>query len=213
MSYPYLGTFCYRTTVEQFREERDSHFMPYIIISYGTTYPNDPSPGQIRAWRTSFESLQKTVEELPDSYNGLTLLFEYSLPTMWPSQEGFETHHGCRPDVILLSREHVIVIEYKDMALIPGTRNYDFCVRKARKYRQRIQRFHDSSCGMHKHAILVETQGSGYRSHQYKVEVCTDDRLGEILTDILGDCPQPLPDPEKWIHSTYSDRKKTDRVR
>ena len=99
----------YSYTIANFEEEDEDSFKEKIISNFKEEYRLDLSEEQIHAWIDSFR-VMKTLSLDPN----INIIFEYVLP-----YEG-----GRRPDVILLSKEQVIVLEFKMKNNTPKGRTY-----------------------------------------------------------------------------------------
>ena len=162
-----------------------------------------PSPGQIKAWQDSFHVLQQTFSALPAEYHQLHVIFEYALPR-YPITPG----KAPRPyyvfaDAILLGKERAVVLEFKQKK-----QDYFGDAHQARKYRRRIQDYHDASRGMSKGAILVLTKAVALRERYYKVACCSADFLAAAILDQFGSAPARHPDPKGWCSSPLSSHRK-----
>lgn len=63
---------------------------------------------QVKAWKDCFDVLKKELPNVNNEHPGLQIIFEYALP--------YES--GRRPDVILLSKEQVIILEFKQYGVV-----------------------------------------------------------------------------------------------
>lgn len=162
-----------------------------------------PTPGQIAAWRDSFHVLQQTFQSLPTEYHDLYVIFEYALPR-YPIKPGkAPSPYYVFADAILLSKQRVVVLEFKRRR-----EDYFGDAHQARKYRRRIQDFHDESRGMDKGAILVLTRAANLREHYYKVDCCSADLLATSIEDQFASGITKHPSPSVWCASTFSCHKK-----
>lgn len=158
-----------------------------------------PSAGQIAAWKDSFCVLQRAFGALPAEYHKLYIIFEYALPR-YPVKPGkAPSPWYVFSDVILLSKKRVVALEFKQ-------KNEDYFgdAHQARKYRRRIQDFHDESRGMGKGAILVLTRASMLREKYYKVDCCSGDLLSAAIEDQFSGGIIRHPNPSAWCASTFS---------
>lgn len=161
-----------------------------------------PSAGQITAWEDSFRVLQQALGALPEEYHKLYIIFEYALPR-YPVKPGkAPSQWYVFSDVILLSKTRVVALEFKQK-----DEDYFGDAHQTRKYRRRIQDFHDESLGMDKGAILVLTKASVLREKYYKVDCCSSDLLAAAIENQFADGITRHPNPSAWCASTFSCHK------
>ena len=158
-----------------------------------------PSEGQIAAWKDSFSVLQQAFGVLPAEYHKLYVIFEYALPR-YPVKPGKAPDpYYVFSDAILLSKKRVVALEFKRKS-----EDYFGDAHQARKYRRRIQDFHDESRGMDKGAILVLTQASDLREKYFKVDCCSSDLLSVAIEEQFASGITRHPSPSAWCASTFS---------
>ncbi len=126
-----------------------------MVKRYPKVSPFSLTSQQQRAWGNSYDVLHDTFEKLPSEYGKLELIFEYVLPLHNPAQPTEAEDPGVRPDVILLAKNALCVLEFKDRS-----DPYPHCHQQARKYCDRLQRWHVESIGMDKKAIAIFTTGN-----------------------------------------------------
>lgn len=157
---------------------------------------------QERAWRNSFDVLQSALTDMGDAYQKLHLVFEYCLPMYPPRKDGTVSDYVVRADAILVSADTAVVLEFKDRddAIVHHAR-------AARKYRSRLQKYHDESVGMRKWSVLIPTLATDLCERKLnRVTACSPDRLAEELVRQLGDHPKAHPDISRWRRSGYSQK-------
>lgn len=96
-----------------------------------------------------------------------------------------------------------MVLEFKDRGdLQEATRPLG---RSARRYRNRLQKYHDESVGMRKWTVLIPTLSQGLCETPLKrLTVCSPDRLAEELKRQLGERPERVRSVSAWRTSSYS---------
>ena len=161
-----------------------------------------PSVGQIEAWKDSFGVLQQALGALPAEYHDLYIIFEYALPRypVKPGKKHSPWYVFC--DAILLSKTRVVTLEFKQKK-----EDYFGDAHQARKYRRRIQDFHDESRGMGKGALLVLTRASELREKYFKVDCCSADLLATAIEEQFAGKITRHPNPSAWCASTFSCHK------
>ena len=89
---------CYADSIANFEKTNEKDFMQTIRTNFKEEHVLKLEPEQIHAWLDSYRVMEKISLD-----PNINIIFEYVLP-----YEG-----GRRPDVILLSKELVIVLEFK----------------------------------------------------------------------------------------------------
>ena len=200
-----INHYCYRTTVKDFRNLSQADWLDEMVSNFHNVNENEVNDSQLEAWKDSFQVLLETVKELPPQYDGIHMVFEYVLPMFSIESEDNKTDPGVRPDVLMISKDTVIVLEFKDRE-----ERYKGCAAQAREYRKRIQEWHKQSIGMNKKAILVFTKTEGLKDKHFKVRECSPDNLTSIITEFFGPEPEFMTGLElfRWINTEYVDRSK-----
>ena len=92
------GRCCYSNYVDGFYKESESDFIKSMKAAFNDEYVLSLGPEQVAAWKDCFKVMQDMVMNPEDG-----IIFEYALP--------YES--GRRPDVLLISNEHVVILEFK----------------------------------------------------------------------------------------------------
>ncbi|MBO0444247.1 DNA/RNA helicase domain-containing protein [Vagococcus fluvialis] len=145
---------------------------------------------QIVSWKDCVEFLQSMMNR-SDIFENATLLFEYLLPL-----EG-----GRRPDVILLTEEKVIILEFKRKGKILFKDQ-----RQAIEYRQDIGNYHaiTSELSMAVSSYLVYTTELDFIEDEL-VPILTRDNFFDVITEELKDQKSlEGTDLNKWLMSMYN---------
>lgn len=117
----------------------------------------------------------------------LYIIFEYSLP--------YES--GRRPDVIQLSKEHVLILEFKMKGEIK-----DADIDQVKAYARDLNEYHYESREKHVVPMLVLTRTSNLNEIRSNVLCVSADNLQTILDEYYSDDVGPA-DIDKWINSKY----------
>jgi hypothetical protein len=99
---------CYYASVEDFLLEDKKTWVEKMKTSFVASYSMPLGEAQIKAWKDCFDVLKNELPRVNDEHPGLQIIFEYALP--------YES--GRRPDVILLSKEQVIIFEFKQYGVV-----------------------------------------------------------------------------------------------
>ncbi len=178
--------YCYVGSVEDFmgtekaawEREMRSAFREETDLSLGQS--------QIDAWADCCDVLQK---ELTGDLSGFNIVFEYVLP--------YES--GRRPDVLLVSNEAVIILEFKRKS-VALAEDLD----QVADYGRDIRGYHYESRDKIVVPILVLTRAEGVSDVGNGVRICSADRLMENINAVIGDIGAITScDVHKWIDSKY----------
>ena len=173
---------CYADTIANFEKEDEKGFKEKIINNFKEEYRLGLSDEQIHAWIDSFRVMQKL------SLNpNLNIIFEYVLP-----YEG-----GRRPDVILLSKEHVVVLEFK-MKNDMKEEDLD----QVSAYARDLREYHYETRDKTVIPVLVLTRTTNFKEKINNVTCISDDLLQDTLDNIYSEPINSTP-VDIWINSKY----------
>lgn len=142
---------------------------------------------QIAAWADCYDVLLHTLPAIQAQHPELILIFEYELP--------YEA--GRRPDVILLSQEQVVILEFKMKCRVLRAD-----VDQTAAYARDIQEYHFESRNRKVTSLLVVTRINHTIELRGSVLVSSGDRLQEALLDTLQ-AGTTACDATAWMSSRY----------
>ena len=158
---------------------------------------------QIRAWKNCYDVLQHALKSLSIEQRRFYLVFEYVLPLHDPASFSFIDENHLRADVTLVSRDNVLVLEFKDR-----DDSYEGLFKAAEKYKKRYENFHVESRGKKIESILVQTLAHdlvgakpGFTGDLIKT--CSPDHLAEAIAKEMGNQLQYPIDMKKWVESEF----------
>ena len=197
----YLNNDCWCGTVKQFLALDRDTWLKKMEQRFHHVTPHKLVPQQKRAWANSFDVLHNALQELGEAYHKLHLVFEYCLPSYPPRANGtVSENYVIRADCVIVSETAAIVLEFKDRPDVRKEHGFS-----TRRYRNRLQKFHDQSQGKRKWAILIPTLSSGIREViLQRITACSPNRLAEELKHQLGEQPKPVSSIKAWCASAYS---------
>ncbi len=173
---------CYADTIANFEKEEENGFKEKIISNFKEEHRLDLSDEQIHAWIDSFRVMKKL------SLNpNINIIFEYVLP-----YEG-----GRRPDVILLSKEFVVILEFKMKDRIK-----EEDLDQVSAYARDLREYHYETRDKKVIPILVLTRTTNLNEKINNVTCISDDMLQDTLDDIYSENINPTP-LDIWISSKY----------
>lgn len=180
---------CYAGTVGDFLAESLAHWMETMRSSFFSMCTLQLDELQERAWEDCFATLQRYLPQAREDCQRFGILFEYALP--------YES--GRRPDVLLVSQEQVLVLEFK-MKDRPLPDDIDQVAAYARDLRE----YHCESRGRTVTPVLVltRTAGQGPVPLQRGVVLISVDRLPQLLEQEMAAQVTPC-DLEGWMCSQY----------
>ncbi len=201
----YIDNFCFCSTIDEFLNIDKMKWLTVMEESYPFVTPFDLDKRQVRAWEDEFDVLRKGLGKLVNrkrAYGKLSILFEYVL---WD----FDNENGVRPDVLILSRDRIGIIEFKTRSIDDDS--YRYVTAQAKKYRHRLLHNHDESRGMKLGTVAIMTSMKDYFEIKGRVKCISPDRLDEVVETLMGRYPKAHDDVWKWIGSDYHFEEKEER--
>lgn len=173
---------CYADTITNFNNENETDFINKIKLSFLEEHLVELSDSQIHAWIDSFRVMQSINLD-----SNLNIIFEYVLP--------YES--GRRPDIILLSNEEVVILEFKMKNLIK-----DEDIDQVKAYARDIREYHYESRDKNVIPLLVLTRTTRLNEKIDNITCVSGDMLQETLDNIFSGDVTPC-DHNYWIASKY----------
>lgn len=173
---------CYADFFSNFSHENENEFIEKIKSTFLKEHIVDLSNSQISAWKDSFKILQNLNLNL-----NISIIFEYVLP--------YES--GRRPDVILLSIDKVIVLEFKMKNTIKPED-----IDQVDAYARDLREYHYESRDKEIIPMLVLTKTTNLYKKEGNVTCISSDLLQNYL-DKLYSTTIGRYDFNKWISSKY----------
>lgn len=153
---------------------------------------------QVVAWEDCNYVLRASLSKLPASYKDLCVIFEYVLPKHKPGTKKFLNETHIRADVILVSPDTVLVLEFKQR-----DRPYEWMISQAKKYQTRIEKYHVQSQGMEVKSMLVLTKADNVIDNIDGVHICSPDNLSDEIKRLMGEPPKKRLYMQKWVDSAF----------
>lgn len=192
---------CYR--YGEFKKLNRDFWLEEMIRNSRELCGEEAGDKQCRAWLNCREVMNKALKKLPGSYEDVFLVFEYLLPNHKPGTKKAETEKGIRPDVLMVSKEHVIVLEFKQRKADGDGSVFEGYANQAEKYVRRLNRYHKASENMVVMPVLVMVLEHKLLEDRDSIIVCSADRLAEAIVTLSGETPVPFTDSEMaaWLDS------------
>lgn len=175
--------YCYADTIANFKKEDEDSFMEKMKTNF-KGYGLKLSDEQIDAWRDSY----RVLEEISLDPN-INIIFEYVLP-----YEG-----GRRPDTLLLSKERVVVLEFK---MKKTAKQLEADIDQVSGYARDLIGYHYETREKEVTPILVLTQFKNLNEKINNVKCVSGDLLQNTLDNIYTENINSTS-LEKWIKSKY----------
>lgn len=172
---------CYAASVSDFHKENEADFIKKMKSAFSDEYVLSLSQEQIGAWKDCFRVMQDMVLNPEDG-----IIFEYALP--------YES--GRRPDVLLVSNEHVIILEFKMKNKI-----LEADVDQVAAYARDICEYHFESRDKTVVPILVLTRAKEIDEIIRDVHCVSSDNLQMYIDDYTEDDTET--DIDAWMNSKY----------
>lgn len=179
---------CYSNSVRGFLAEDENAWLKTMKAAFSDEYILELGNSQLNAWVDCFRCLKVYLPLLEEEHKNFSIIFEYALP--------YES--GRRPDVILLSKDQVIILEFKmKNAFLPED------IDQAAAYARDIREYHFESREKKVTSILVLTKTKDVEPYELKGSIaCSVDCLPEAIEQqIEGDVLEI--NIEKWMDSRY----------
>lgn len=179
---------CYASSVDDFLKMSSSDWMKVMTSSFRANLGLGLDESQKRAWRDCFTHLQNQLVGVDKNF---AIVFEYILP--------YES--GRRPDVLLISAEQVLVLEFKQWGVVRAS-----ALDQVAAYARDLREYHVESRGRQIVPILVLT-GSDAVPPDFDevrgVSFCSASHLEEFLSEKTG-LKVTACDLQAWLKSHYA---------
>ena len=198
----YIDSFCFCSSVDEFLKIDKNEWLNAMKENYPFVTPYQLGKAQIEAWKDEFDVMREGLSgavQRKKAYGRLSILFEYVL---WD----FDNEKGVRPDVLLLSKKRIGIIEFKSRSI--NDENYKYVTSQAKKYRHRLLHNHDESKGMALSVVAIMTSMRDYKQINGRVTCISPDRFEDVVEKLMGVNPLPHEDVYRWINSDYHFEKK-----
>ena len=193
----YIDNFCFCSSVFEFLDTPKKEWLKAMKENYPFVTPHELSDAQITAWKDEYDVLEKGLSACVNKnrdYGKLSIVFEYVL---WD----FDNENGVRPDVILLGKDRIGIIEFKSRSI--NDENYKYVTSQAKKYRHRLLHNHDASKDMKISVVALMTSMKDYYQINGRVKCISPDRFEDVISSLMGIDPKAHRDVYAWINSDY----------
>lgn len=182
--------YCYKNSINAFLLENEADWFETMCSNFKHNVGLELKKEQEEAWIDCFRVLKDQLLYIAKDYPNFSIVFEYILP--------YES--GRRPDVLLVSEEQVLVLEFKQKFLV-----YHADIDQAAAYGRDIREYHYESRKKKVTAILVLTKldelGIEVDSDA-GVIVCTKAELAAVIRENVN-ATNTKTDIDRWMSSKY----------
>ncbi len=183
---PMTRKYCYADSIENFLETEKTTWEKEMRSAFKEESDLPLEQSQIDAWADCYDVLQ---ERLIGDLRGFSIVFEYVLPY----------ENGRRPDVLLVSNEAVIILEFKRKQVV-----YVADLDQVADYGRDIREYHFESRDKTVIPMLVLTRAENVSYIDKDVRICSSDRLMDNLNAAIKSIGSITScDIGRWIDSKY----------
>jgi len=182
--------YCYANNICSFLSETEHSWLDIMQNNFSRIMPLALGESQVRAWKDCFRVLKNELPAIAATRPDFDIVFEYCLP--------YES--GRRPDVLLISQEQVIVLEFKQ-----NFRVIHADLDQTAAYARDIHEYHYESRNSHVSALLVLTGTTDIeldRDLSTGVLVAPKGTLQEAIASVLCETTTRA-DISQWLASRY----------
>lgn len=198
--YQYIGQYACYYRLDVFKKKTLNELLDNLEGYHSKVSPYPLEQEQIRAWGDCYNTLQECFKTIPKQYENLYVVFEYVLPNHKPGSKRSEGDIGIRSDVVLVSNTSTLVLEFKQRR-----DEFEGFVLQAKKYKTRLERYHEQARNMRNFSVLVLTKAKKHLKKHDGVTTCSKDYLSDVMQIIFENDRERHNDIKGWLHSPFID--------
>ena len=198
--YQYIGQYACYYRLDVFKKKSLNELLDNLEGYHSKVSPYPLEQEQIRAWTDSYKTLQECFKTMPKQYENLYIVFEYVLPNHKPGSKRSEGDIGVRSDVVLVSNTATLVLEFKQRS-----DEFEGFVLQAKKYKTRLERYHEQARNMRNFSVLVLTKAKKHLKKHEGVTTCSKDYLSDVIQIIFENDSERHKDIKGWLRSPFVD--------
>lgn len=179
--------YCYADTVDNFLKISENDWISEMKSGFSEAYMLALGNVQVGVWKDCYRVLQEQLPKFNAENPNFSIVFEYSLP--------YES--GRRPDVLLVSKEFVVILEFKKKDSVLRAD-----IDQVAAYARDIEEYHYESRTKDISSVLVVTEMKNVFYDEAGVSICSGDFLHIALDNSVAG-KQTKCDIQKWINSKY----------
>ena len=194
----FIGQHCIYYRIRVLRNKYKKEWLQAMQARYSLVSPYPLKKSQIIAWENCFDIMKQVAKELPGSFDDVFAIFEYVMPIHRPGSAKSVDDIGIRSDVILLSAQTAVVLEFKQRK-----DDYEGFISQAEKYRHRLESYHSDSADIKIKSVLVLTKTTGYFMQHNETITCSADKLLGTINLLFESNPHQHPDIKGWLDAPF----------
>ena len=198
--YQYIGQYACYYRLDVFKKKTLNELLDNLEGYHSKVSPYPLEQEQIRAWGDCYNTLQECFKTIPKQYENLYVVFEYVLPNHKPGSKRSEGDIGIRSDVVLVSNTSTLVLEFKQRS-----DEFEGFVLQAKKYKTRLERYHEQARNMRNFSVLVLTKAKKHLKKHEGVTTCSKDFLSDVIQIIFENDSERHKDIKGWLRSPFVD--------
>ena len=197
-SYQYIGQYACYYRFDVFKKKSLNELLDNLEGYHSKVSPYPLEEEQVRAWTDCYKTLQECFKSIPKQYENLYVVFEYVLPNHKPGSNRSDGDIGIRSDVVLVSNTSTLVLEFKQRS-----EDFEGFVLQAKKYKTRLERYHEQAKNMRNHSVLVLTKAKKHLKKHDDVTTCSKDYLPDIIQIMFENDSERHEDIKGWLQSHF----------
>lgn len=198
--YQYIGQYACYYRLDVFKKKTLNELLDNLEGYHSKVSPYPLEEEQVRAWSDCYKTLQECFKTMPKQYENLYVVFEYVLPNHKPGSKRSDGDIGVRSDIVLVSNTSTLVLEFKQRS-----EDFEGFVLQAKKYKTRLERYHEQARTMRNHSVLVLTKAKKHLKKHDGVTTCSKDYLSDVIQIIFENDSERHTDIKGWLHSPFID--------
>jgi len=198
--YQYIGQYACYYRLDVFKKKSLNELLDNLEGYHSKVSPYPLEQEQVRAWTDCYKTLQECFKTMPKQYENLYVVFEYVLPNHKPGSKRSDGDIGVRSDVVLVSNTSTLVLEFKQRSEV-----FEGFVLQAKKYKTRLERYHEQARHMRNHSVLVLTKAKKHLKKHDGVTTCSKDYLADIIQIIFENDSDRHEDIKGWLRAPFID--------
>ena len=198
--YQYIGQYACYYRLDVFKKKSLNEVLDNLEGYHSKVSPYPLEQEQVRAWTDCYKALQECFKGMPKPYENLYVVFEYVLPMHKPGSKRSDGDIGIRSDIVLVSSTSTLILEFKQRS-----EDFEGFVLQAKKYKTRLQNYHEQAKHMRNHSVLVLTKAKKYLKRHDDVTSCSKDYLSDIIQIIFENDNERHSDIKGWLHASFID--------
>ena len=198
--YQYIGQYACYYRLDVFKKKSLNELLDNLEGYHSKVSPYPLQDEQVRAWTDCYKSLQECFKTIPKQYENLYVIFEYVLPNHKPGSKRSDGDIGVRTDIVLVSKTSTLVLEFKQRS-----EDFEGFVLQAKKYKTRLERYHEQARHMRNHSVLVLTKAKKHLKKHDGVTTCSQDYLSDIIQIIFENDSDRHEDIKGWLRAPFTD--------